>query len=225
MNNTINVLIVEDEPIIIGLLKNIFQQLSESHSNLIFNLHTTSNCNSAMDRIEKAIIGKPFDLALLDINIPPSKQKNILSGEDLGLELRKYFPRIKIIIYTSNNDNYRLNNILKSVNPDGFLIKSDIDYKGLIKAIDRVLTNPPYYSTSILGLIRQHISNDFLLDTTDRILLYEISKGTKNKDLPNFVNLSKSGIERRKRHLKEVFNIEGKGDKSLIQIAKEKGYV
>ncbi|WP_105474275.1 hypothetical protein [Jejuia pallidilutea] len=85
--------------------------------------------------------------------------------------------------------------------------------------------NSPCYSSRILSLIRQHISNDFLLDAIDRVLLYEISKGTKTKDLPNFVNLSKSGIERRKRHLKEVFDIDGKGDKKLIEIAKAKGYV
>ncbi|WP_034045121.1 response regulator [Wocania ichthyoenteri] len=225
MSNIINVLIAEDEPIIVGLLKDIFQQLSNSNGDWNFKLHPTLNCDSAMNKIEKAILSRPFDLALLDINIPKSKEKNILSGEDLGLKLRKYFPHVKIIIYTSNNDNYRLNNVLKTVNPEGFLIKSDIDYKGLVHAINRVLTNPPFYSPSILTLIRKHIADDFVLDSTDRILLHEISKGTKNKDLPNFVNLSKSGIERRKRHLKEIFNIEDQGDKKLIQIAKEKGYV
>ena len=225
MNNTINVLIAEDEPIIVDLLKTIFQKLSDSNASWDFKLHSALNCDSAINKIEKAIIGKPFDLALLDINLPSSEQKNILSGEDLGLELQKYFPQIKIIIYTSNNDNYRLNNILKSVNPDGFIIKSDIDYKGLVTGINRVLTNQPYYSPSILSLIRQHIANDFVLDNIDRVLLYQLSNGTKTKDLSNFVNLSKSGVELRKRRLKEVFNIENKGDKKLIQMAKEKGYV
>ena len=224
MNNIINVLVAEDEPIIVELLKKIFQQLSDAKS-CNFKLHTTLCCDSASDKIEKAIIGTAFDLALLDLNLPPSKKKSILSGEDLGIELRKFFPKIKIIIYTSNNDNYRLNSVLKSVNPEGFLIKNDMDYNGLTNAINRVLINPPYYSHSVLGLIRQHISSDFILDSIDRILLHEISKGTKTKDLPNYVNLSKGGVERRKRHLKEVFNIQGKGDKKLIQIAKEKGYV
>ncbi|MCL6294846.1 response regulator [Jejuia spongiicola] len=225
MNKIINVLIAEDEPLIIGLLKKIFMQLSDSNGDWKFKLHPTQNCDDALKKIDNAIIETPFDLALLDINLPPSKQNNVLCGEDLGIELRKYFPQVKIIIYTANNDNYRLNNILRSVNPDGFLIKSDIDYKGLMMAIHRVLTNPPYYSPSILNLIRQHITSDFVLDATDRVLLHELSKGTRTKDLPNFVNLSKGGVERRKRHLKEVFNIEGKGDKKLIQIAKDRGYV
>jgi len=223
MNGTINTLIVEDEPLIIGLYKNIFQELSDSNSS--FKLHITLNCDSALDKIEKANTGTPFDLVLLDINIPPSKQKNISSGEDLGVELRKCFPQIKIIICTTTNSNYRLNNILHTVNPDGFLIKSETDYKILATAINRVLTNQPYYSPSIFNLMRQHICNDFVLNSKDRILLYELSKGTKNKDLPNFVNLSKSGFEARKRRLKEIFNVEGVGDKKLIQTSRENGYV
>lgn len=225
MSKIINVLIAEDEPIIIELLKNIFKQLSDSSENYTFKLYPTRDCDTALEKIDNAINETFFNLALLDINLPHSKQRKILCGEDLGIELRKRFPLIKIIIYTANNDNYRLNNILHTVNPDGFLIKSDVDYQSLKEAIYRVLTNPPHYSHSILNLIRQHISNDFILDPIDRTLLYEISKGTRTKDLPNFVNLSKGGVELRKRRLKEIFNIDGKGDKKLIEIAKKKGYV
>ncbi len=225
MNNTINVLIVEDEPLIIDLLKNMFDHISNTGHDLEFKLQTAQDCDSAFQKIEQAISGTPFDLAMLDVNMPPSKDKNILSGEDLGIALRKYFPEIKIMVYTACSDNYRLNNILSTINPEGFLVKSDVGYENLIEAIRRVLTRPPYYSESILSLIRQHISNDFVLDSVDRLLLYEISKGTRTKDLPGLVNLSKGGVERRKRHLKEVFNIEDKGDKELIQMAKDKGYI
>ncbi|GAA3553827.1 response regulator [Snuella lapsa] len=221
---TINVLIVEDEPLITDLLKQIFKQLSEDHDK-DFKLHIALDCDAAIQKIEQAVLGKPFDLALVDVNIPASKDMHILSGEDIAMELRNYFNKIKIIIYTSNNDNYRLNNILHTINPDGFLIKSDIGYKTLVEAIMKVVDSPPYYSNTILNLIRKHISSDFVIDNIDRLLLYELSKGTRTKDLPNFVNLSKGGVEKRKRHLKEVFDVEGKGDKRLIQIAKEKGYI
>jgi DNA-binding NarL/FixJ family response regulator len=227
MDTPINVLIAEDELIIIDLLKNIFKHLSEPNKDWSFKLHTVSTCDHALKKIHQAKLEHPFDLALLDVNLPPSKEKSIMCGEDLGLLLRKHFPKIKVMVYTSSNDNYRLNNILRSVNPEGFLIKSDVGYKGLVKAIERILTGQLYYSSSILKLIRQHISSDFVLDATDRIILYQISKGTKTKDLPRYVNLSKGGVERRKRHLKEIFDIEdnGKCDKKLIQIAKERGYV
>ena len=91
------------------------------------------------DEIKKAIRKEPFDLVLLDIGIPSSIDKQLLCGEDIGAELRKTFPQIKIIVFTSYTSNYRLNNVLKSLNPEGFLIKSDVDFIKLIDAIDAVI--------------------------------------------------------------------------------------
>ena len=223
MGKTINVLIVEDEPITLSLLKRIFKHLSDSYWN--FKLHTAPNCDIALKKIKNAITGKSFDLVLLDINIPSSKDKKIQCGEDLGLELRNHFPKVKIIVYTAHNDNYRLHSILHSINPEGFLIKSDLDYKNLVNAINQILIRPPHYSTTIQSLMRQCILNEHIIDPIDKRLLYELSMGTRTKNLPSIINLSKSGVERRKRRLKEVFNIKEKGDKGLIQIAKKKGFI
>ena len=59
----------------------------------------------------------------LDISVPPSKDKKLLSGEDVGLMINRVFPSSKIIVSTTFNDNYRIQSILKNMNPDGFLIK------------------------------------------------------------------------------------------------------
>lgn len=225
MNGPINVLIVEDEPLITNSLKLAFEQLSESNSSLDFTLKFAKNCDTALLKIDKAVKSTPFDLVLLDINIPASSDRKLLSGEDLGLELKGLFPRVKIIVFTSHNNNFRFSNILKSLNPDGFLIKSDIDFKELLVAIKTVLFEPPYYSKVILQLIRRHVTSDFVLDKIDRQLLYQLSKGTKTKDLPNFIFLSKGGIERRKRNLKEIFDIENESDQMLLKLAEEKGYL
>ncbi|GAA4235729.1 hypothetical protein GCM10022291_18410 [Postechiella marina] len=221
MNNIKNVLIVEDEPIIVHLLRKIFENLREWN----FIINSAKTCDIAIQKINNSVISNHFDLVVLDINIPPSIDGKTLSGEDIGIKLRECFPVVKIIVCTSSNDNYRLNNILQTINPEGFLIKTDIDYKNIVDAINRVLVSPPYYSNKILNLIRQHISNDFVLDSIDRLMLYQLSKGTKTKDLPNLVNLSKGGVERRKRHLKEVFDVGDEGDKKLLELAKEKGYI
>ncbi|MBN4057921.1 response regulator transcription factor [Olleya sp. AH-315-K02] len=225
MNGQINVLIVEDEPLILDVLRSVLESVSNSNGALNFKIKSAIDCDTAYREIEKAVRGTPFDLVLLDINIPPSRDRKLLSGEDLGLELKGLFPKVKIIVFTSHNENYRLNNILKTLNPDGFLIKSEIDFKDLIEAINGVLNNIPYYSKTILRLIRRHVNNDFILDKLDRQLLYQLSKGTKTKDLPNYINLSKSGIELRKRKLKEIFCIEGKKSKTLIEAAIENGYL
>ena len=45
------------------------------------------------------------------------------------------------------------------------------------------------------------------------------------KDLSEIVHLSIPGIEKRKRHLKQIFDINGPDDRDLILIAKEKGFI
>lgn len=225
MDKIINVLIVEDEPLIINALEMAFNAISESNGFLDFKIKSATNCDSGLEEITKAVNSKPFDLVLLDINIPASKDKKLLCGEDLGIELKNYFPNVKIIVFTSHNNNFRLNSIIKSLNPDGFIIKSDIDFSKLIEAINSVLDNLPYYSKAILQLMRRHMVNDFTLDKTDRQLLYQISKGAKMKHLHDIIHLSKSAIEQRKRNLKELFEVEDGEDRSLIIKAEERGFI
>lgn len=225
MNKPMNVLIIEDEPLIIDVLTNALKCLSDRDGLHDFKIKSATNSDLALNEINKAVKATPFDLILLDISIPPSKDKKILSGEDLGMEIKSLFTNVKIIVFTSHNSNYRLNNILKTLNPDGFLIKSDITFSKLIDAIDAVLQDPPYYSKAIQQLMRRHISHDFVLDRIDRQLLYHLSKGSKTKDLANLILLSKSAIELRKRNLKELFCVDSADDRSLILKAEEGGFI
>ena len=45
------------------------------------------------------------------------------------------------------------------------------------------------------------------------------------KELINIVPLTKTGIEKRKRLLKNAFKVTGKSDRDLIIEAKEKGFI
>ncbi len=72
--------------------------------------------------------------------------------------------------------------------------------------------------------MRKQFSNDFVLDDVDRNILYHLSKGVMTKDLKQFISLSIAGIEKRKRHLKQIFEIDG-GDIMLVDKAKELGFI
>ncbi|MDA9335026.1 hypothetical protein N9Q89_02570 [Flavobacteriaceae bacterium] len=115
--------------------------------------------------------------------------------------------------------------ILKSLNPDGFLIKSDISPKELIDTIDTILNDPPYYSKTVIKHLRKQVVGGYFLDTIDRKILFELSIGTRMKDLPDILPLSIAGIEKRKRNLKRIFNVNSTDDKELFSIAKEKGFL
>lgn len=225
MNKLLNTLIVDDHPIIIDVMKRALAQVSSSNKKLKFNINTANCCDSAELQIKEAKKGLPLDLVFLDISLPPSSNRRLLSGEDLGIKIRQTFNNAKLIVITALNDNHILCNIFKTLNPDGFLIKSDIDNQDVVKAITDVVKNSPYYSKTVTRLIRSHMSSQIVIDQTDREILYHISIGSKMKDLPKTINLSLAGIERRKRHLRDVFDAPKKDDKTLIQRAREKGFI
>jgi DNA-binding NarL/FixJ family response regulator len=221
-----SVLIIDDHPLICDAYVNALNFIEKENSEISFKITLTHNCDDAIAKIKessKRVL--KYELIFLDIKLPPSKDKKILSGEDLGLEIKKLLPDSKVIVSTTYNDNYRIYSLMKNLNPDGLLIKNDITASELVNAINLVLTSPPYYSSSVSQTIRNEMLNDLLLDKIDRRLLYELSIGTKTKDLPMTLPLSIAGVEKRKRNLKNVFDVSGLEDKDLINKAKEKGFI
>lgn len=221
--NVFQTLIIDDHPLITNAYKQSLVELGK-RKEINMQVETVSSIDEYIEFENSNSIEK-IKLVILDISLPIGENKEILSGEDIGIRLRKRFPEIKIIISTTFNDNYRVHSILKNIDPDGFLVKSDLTPKELIYALDNIIDEPPYYSSTVLKLMRKHLSNDMILDDMDRKLIYELSLGTKMKNIPKVLPLSIAGIEKRKRNLKILFNIEGEGDSGLIRIAREKGFI
>jgi len=221
-----SVLIIDDHPLISNAYKSAFKNISKLNETISFVIDVVDNCDNAFEKINYlSTNNKSLDIVFLDIKLPPSKDGKILSGEDLGLKINELFPDTKIIVATTFNDNYRIHSIFKSLNPDGFLIKNDITPNELVSTINTIITDPPYYSKTVIKLLRKEVSNNLLLDNIDRKLLYELSIGTMMKDLPEILLLSLPAIEKRKRRLKQIFDIESPYDKELLTQAKKKGFL
>tara|TARA_R110000796_G_scaffold251498_1_gene383042 strand:- start:2196 stop:2873 length:678 start_codon:yes stop_codon:yes gene_type:complete len=225
MKRKLNVLIVEDHYLVIEAYKLILNEISNENQHLEFIIETANNCETARDKINSSYVTKSLDLALLDLSLPPTEDKRILSGADLGILIKANFKNAKIIILTFYNDNFRLNNILKNVDPDGLMVKNDVSTENLKQGILKVLENLPYYSETVLNMIRMQVKTEITIDKIDRQLLYELSRGVKMKDLPDLLPLSMGGIESRKRKLKQAFNVLKEKDASLIEIARMKGFI
>lgn len=222
MIKTLSILLVDDHPIIVDAYKNSLQQYKKTN-NYHFLIDAAYCCETAKQCIENRKNSKSYDIAFVDIRLPSSKDGKMVSGKDLACSLKKEFPKIKVVIITGHYDALLLGDILQSVNPDALLFKGDIRQNTVIDAMVDVLNNTPFYSATILKLLRQKISSDIILDKTDKQLLYELSKGTKTKDLTKTLPLSIGGIEKRKRYLKEVF--DAPDDCVLIESAKTKGFL
>ncbi|WP_053991666.1 response regulator [Mangrovimonas sp. TPBH4] len=223
--NQLNVLIVDDHPLIADAYKMAFYKVEQASSNYTFNIDYAQDIDIAYQKFTDSLQSNKFDLVFLDINLPSSSDGKLISGEDFGIEIKDLDPTVKIIVSTMYNNNFRIQNIIKTVNPEGFLIKSDVDPKTLVAAIETVLSGSPYYDKTVLKLFRLQISSDIVVDSVDRQILHELSKGTKMIELPKIIPLSASAIEYRKRRLKEAFNVEDKDDRALINEAKDKGFI
>ena len=219
-----NILIIDDHPLILDAYKSALSIVQLNFKDLKFKIDTANDCEIAYSKILEASQDNSLDLIFLDIKLPPSSDGKILSGEDLSIQIKRLLKNVKIIVSTTFNESHRVNSIFKNINPDGFLIKNDVGPEEIIEAIKRVITDPPYYSKTVIKQLRKFILNDIVLDELDRHLLYELSIGTKMKDIPKVIPLSIAAIERRKRHLKDIFGVD-KDDRELILKAKNKGFI
>jgi CheY-like chemotaxis protein len=75
---------------------------------------------------------KGLQLAVLDYSMPPCELNNIRSGEDIAKMIRAMFPETKIIFISAILSNFELESILKNVNPEGIVEKSDMDYMSYV---------------------------------------------------------------------------------------------
>ena len=224
MKKPLSILIVDDHPIIIEGYRSALTNMNLDAYDI--SVDTASNCDEANFKIKTSSrSGNIYNIIFLDIQLPPSRDGRITSGEDLGEIAKRLTPKTKIIILTMFNDNYRIYNILKSINPDGLLIKSDLTSDEFIRAFEVILEKPPYYSHTVNNFLRIQTKNSVVLDDIDRAILYHLSRGIRTKNLTEYISLSLAGIEKRKRQLKSTFGIERQDDEKLLQIAREQGFI
>ena len=188
-------------------------------------MDTAKTFESAKKKIADNARTIPFDIILLDIQLSQQTDGPPQTGEELGIFARAQSPSSKIVFMSSFSDNYRINSILEKVDPEGYMVKSEIDQLSLQSMVRTVLDNPPYYTQKALMAIRKRMANNLHLDDNDRKILHYLSIGTKTKDMVNHISLSLPGIENRKRQLKIMFGVEKQNDQALITESRKRGFI
>lgn len=221
MTNPINILIVDDHPFIIQAYKNALDKYSQQGFEFV--VTQANNCKTGYESITEAKV--PFNVAFFDISMPEYAEKEIYSGEDLAALMKTEMPDCKIILLTMHTELLKINNIIKNINPSGLIIKNDLTFDELIFAFDKIINNESYYSQTVIKLVGQAQYNNIELDAFDKQILFHLSKGVKTKDLPQYIPLSLSAIEKRKLNIREILEVKGGSDIDLINEAKTKGVI
>jgi len=217
-----NILIVDDHPFIIDGYKNAITRYKPDLYEYTFS--QGKDCKSGYTIITDPET-PPFDIAFLDISMPEYKEKEIYSGEDLAKLLMDLMPNCKIILLTMYTELLKFKTIIDTINPAGLVIKNDLTFDELLFGFDLILKNEIYYSHSVIKMANLNNIEFDGIDQFDKLILFHISKGTKTKDIPQYIPISIEAIENRKENLKEILKVKESSDVDLIREAKLRGII
>lgn len=223
MGKNYKILIVDDHLLIIDGYKNALKFGFSNSNHFGVEIDFAIDCDSAIDKVISSKKTNPFDLIILDLSLPHSNKRKIKTGEELGVWIKSEIPNVKFIIVTGHEDNYRISNVLKKINPMGFLLKREISSMDLVSSVKDVLEGKPSFSKTVISIMRNSNLSNFSIDDISSNILKEISNGTRTKNLDKYIPLSKSSIEKKKRALKMLLKVET--DRDLILKAKERGFI
>jgi len=221
--DTIRILAVDDHEMTALGYKYILEDSDFEDFNVKVEIAT--NFELGKSKIEMSKRAIPYDVILLDIQLFSPESKDPRTGIDLGIVARNEVPKSKVVFMSSYSDNYRINNIFKAVNPDGYMVKSEIDEMSLKAMVETIVNESPYYTASALSAIRRRMSTDIVIDEQDQKILYHLSQGVHTRDIAPLIGSANTTVEARKRQLKALFDVKNGNDLALINEAKTRGFL
>lgn len=219
MKSILNILIVDDHPMMVEAYKSIIESIGD----YIIQFTTANDCKKGFEAItNKDIL---YDVALIDILLPQFEEKSILSGEDLALLIRNKIPSCKIMLLTSLSEIFKIQDLIDKINPNALLVKSDFTPNDLLNYLRLVLADQYCYSHTVQTGLQKLKKSALYLDSTNRQIISLLAKGVLTKNIPNYLNLSLSAIDKRKSFIKTFFDIENGNDEDIITKAKKFGLI
>lgn len=215
-----NILIVDDHPLTVEVHKEIIANTLVKKNNY-YTATTAQNAFTILQELNKK--KETLKMCFLDINLPEYPEEKIKSGEDLALLTRKLFSECKIIIISMHSEPLWVNRLIKAINPEGFISKSDMDAKLLSDVCNKIEKGFFYYSNAIIKSNKVIIQQNVNWDEHDTKILQLIADGVKTAHLPKLIPLSLSAIEKRKSNIKRQLIFNTGSDKDLIDKAKSMG--
>lgn len=219
MNKDLNLLIVDDHPMIVDGYCTIFNNLVDGYN---FNIYCAYNSEDAFKIIDQnSKLKNKIDIALIDVSLPPYKEEKILCGSDLAKVFKERYPLSKVIMITMHHEGIIIDKIITKVDPEGFINKSDVGFDTFSKVFEIILGGEKFISRTINNSIKEINNKKLGFDSIDYEIISLLVKGIKTKDLPNYIPLTLSAIEKRKTKIKSQVLINSCNDDELIRKVKD----
>lgn len=184
-------------------------------------LHGISNALMGNDEVEivglisdprqvlKAIEEKKPDVVILDLAMP------YLNGIECTYQIKKLYPKTKVIIYTMHSYREFLVHLLKA-GISAYVLKSS-PVKDLLLAIDVVRRNGTFFSENAPEFIASHLeellerknqTDPFdLLSPRERQVFQMLAEGHSVKETAEVLCISPKTVETHKYHIMEKLNL------------------
>jgi len=210
-------------------LNNIATEKALNELNIPFTEYV-KYCDDAILKLKKAQAENiPFELLITDLSFKNDhRDAKIISGEQLIAEVKKTFPKIKIIAFSIDDRPHKIKRLINDQDIDAYVVKHRNTANELKKAIEVVwIGSEKYLSPSILQALQDKTTSE--IDDYDIQLLTQLSIGIPQENMEakfkelNITPNSKSTIEKRIAKLKDYF--QANNTTHLISIAKDMGIV
>lgn len=194
-----NVLIVDDQRVARSYMENVV------HSNKGYNLvGSLTNADMAAIVCSRSAV----DLVLMDVCTWGNKD-----GIDAAAELRKQFPKIKIIIVTSMVEQSFINRA-KEAGADSFWYK-DISPEELIDVINTTMQGGHLWPGETPVVKLGVTTSDDLTETEIKVLRL-VCEGLEYNEIANELNYTKDNV---KYHIRNILQKTGYANKTQLAIA------
>ena len=170
-------------------------------------ISTTENYNETLSILKQ----KPFDLIILDINIPGGRNTNMIE------EIKDIQPETKVLIFSVyEEETHACPYIIAGAN--GYLNKLS-DKKKLTDAIDTILKTGNYLTPSIVNELVKASTNKASMNPLDKLSKREreiselLVKGDGNIEIANKLSIQLTTVSTHKNKIFNKLNI-----KNIVQL-------
>ncbi len=202
--NKINIVIVDDHPLIQKGLYNMFQYLGH--------IRLMASYSNGADLLEGLKTQQP-DILLLDIHLPDQ------SGENLARIITKNYPSIGIITLTNLDNVYYIRSMFKA-GVLGYVLKTAPE-EVILEAIQQVYDGEQFLEPQLRELVLQSSLSDsnqrkphLLLTKREQEVLQMIASNLTSKEIAETLFLSKRTIDHHRNNL--LLKMDVKNTAALI---------